>query len=235
MSTNNYNYLTYLTARMNLENNLFSSNTSQKKTSSLSDCSFLINTPSTTDYKSFSYLNLVNSSIKQLQSSTASSNKASINKIKNELLESLDTLSFKNNTLELTDNTKYKVQTLTHGLVGIVTSQLGVNSLLSILYPDNNEMLFYTNKFEFEDVTQTLKLMNSLVYGKTAQEKVSSLKKLYPSMESDGGSLDLLERLKKLGVTPGTEFEIKGCSGKLVMDNNGNIYTSEEYNKLNKR
>lgn len=235
MSTNNYNYLTYMTARMKLENNLFSSNTSSKKTSSLSDCSFLISNALTTDYKNFSYLDLVNSSIKQLHSSTKSSNAASINKIKQELLESLDTLSFKDNTLQLTDNTKYKVQTLTHGLVGIVTSQLGVNSLLSTLYPDSNEMSFYTNKYEFEDVTKTIKLMNSLVYGKTAQEKVSALKELYPSIDTDGGSLDLLERLKKLGVTPGTEFEIKGCSGKLVIDNNGKIYTSEEYNKINNK
>ena len=230
MSTQNYNYLNYLTARMSLENNLFSSNTSSKNTNSLTDYSFLINGYSSKNNSSSSYLDLVKSSLKQIQSSNASSNTASINKIKHELFDSLDTLAFKNNTLEITENTKYKVQTLTHGLVGIITSQLGVNSLLSTLSSDYNDMSFYTNKYEFEDVTQTIKLMNSLVYGKTADEKVSALKELYPSMKTDGGSLDLLERLKKLGVTPEQPFEVKGCTGRLVIDKNGNIYTEKEYN-----
>lgn len=231
----NNNYLNYLNARMILENGLFSSSTNSKKSNNLADCSFLIGNSSLSDNGSSSYLDLVNSSLKQIQSVSSTTNTASINRIKQQLLDSIDTLSFKNNTLELTDNTRYKVQTLTHGLVGIVTSQLGVNSLLSTLYPDKNEMSFYNNKYEFEDVTKTIKLMNSLVYGKTAEEKVSALKDLYPSIETDGGSLDLLERLKKLGITPGEEFEIKGCSGKLIIDNNGKIYTADQYNRLNNK
>lgn len=56
INMSNNNYLNYLTARMNLENGLFSSSTNSKKSSTLADCSFLIGNSSLSDSGSSSYL-----------------------------------------------------------------------------------------------------------------------------------------------------------------------------------
>lgn len=222
-------YISMMNARMLMDTNLFASNTSKSKKSSLADFSFMAGK----SFDNFSFLDLVNKNIaEKIKQQNNTVNSATINEIKNQLEESLEQLDFKDNTIEISDNARYKVSTLTHGLTSIITSKMGVNSLVASLFSGVDEMSLYSNKNEYTDVTNTIKLMNSLVNGNTAGEKLSALREFFPSVKEEGGNKELLARLKKLGVEPGKELKIKGCKDSLFLEEDGSLYTMNEVNKF---
>ena len=67
--------------------------------------------------------------------------------------------------------------------------------------------------------------MNSLVYGNNAQDRIDSLRELFPSVKEEGGNKELLARLKNLGIEPGREIKIKGCKGSLFLEEDEALYT----------
>lgn len=222
-------YANMMKAKMMMDTNIFSSNVNKNKKSSLADLSFLVGKSS----DEFSFLDLVNKDIaSKINSSNNTVNLAAITNVKNKLASSLENLTFKDNTIEINENTRATVNTLTHGLTSIIVSNMGVNSLLATLFSDIDESFLYSSKNEFTDVTNTIKLMNSLVNGKTAEEKLNSLRELFPSVEEEGGNKELLTRLKNLGIEPGKEIKIKGCKDSLFLEVDGSLYTMDEVNKF---